>query len=180
MKATGIVRRIDELGRVVIPKEIRKTLRIREGDPLEIYTDTDELLLKKYSPVASFEGESDNFAAAMAEISERPCVITDTDKVVSVSSQKYKDLVGAQLNADFYKIIKERKSVLLVKDTADLVPVTRGAEFDFESEVIVPILSDGELIGSVVLLEKSKEKPLNGTDVKFASLGASFFARQFG
>jgi len=180
MKATGIVRRIDELGRVVIPKEIRKTLRIREGDPLEIYTDTDELLLKKYSPVASFEGESDNFASAMAEISERPCIVTDTDKVVSVSSQKLKDLVGAQLHADFYKTIKERKSLLLVKDTGDLLPVARGAEFDFESEVIVPILSDGELIGSVVLLEKNKEKPLNGTDVKFASLGASFFARQFG
>lgn len=179
MKATGIVRRIDELGRVVIPKEIRKTLRIREGDPLEIYTDKEILILKKYSPVASLDGEAEDFASSMAEISERICFITDTDKVISVSAQKYKDSVGLQLTAEFEKAIKDKKSILLSAETGNLIPVARGAEFDFSSEIIVPVLSHGDLIGALVLLEKNKDKAFVGADVKFASMGASFLAKQF-
>ena len=97
MKATGIVRRIDELGRVVIPKEIRKTLRIKEGDPLEIYTDRDELLFKKYSPIASFENYSEGFTKSLNAVSEKAAVICDTDTVVSATGNGCKDLIGGYM-----------------------------------------------------------------------------------
>lgn len=180
MKATGIVRRIDELGRVVIPKEIRKTLRIFEGDPLEIYTDKDNLILKKYSPVANIEGEAETFAQAIAEISDSVCFITDTDKVVGVSSNKYKEIVGVSITNDFDKAMKEKKSILLLKETASPLTVAKGYDFDFVGQIIVPVLSQGDLIGAVVLLRKAKDTPFMGTDVKFASLGASFLAKRFG
>ncbi len=91
MKATGIVRRIDELGRVVIPKEIRKTLRIAEGTPLEIYTEKDALVLRKYSPITSLEDDAKDFIGTLGEITERKCLLTDNEKIVCVSSPDLKN-----------------------------------------------------------------------------------------
>ena len=92
MKATGIVRRIDELGRVVIPKEIRRTLRIREGDPLEIFTDRDELMLKKYSPIATLERFSEGSAKSLNDLSGYLAVICDTDEVLYASGEGRKEI----------------------------------------------------------------------------------------
>ena len=94
MKATGIVRRIDELGRVVIPKEIRSTLRLKSGDPLEIFTDRDELMLKKYSPIASLEKFSEGTAKSLSELSGHLAIVCDTDEVLHASGSGKREVAG--------------------------------------------------------------------------------------
>ena len=94
MKATGIVRRIDDLGRVVIPKEIRRTLRIREGDPLEIYTDIEEkIVLKKYSPVGEVFSSANQYAAILSKITDTPSIICDCEKIIASSGISKKELL---------------------------------------------------------------------------------------
>ena len=86
MKATGIVRRIDDLGRVVIPKEIRRTLRIREGDPLEIFTDREgEIILKKYSPIGELGTFAKQYAESLAQTTGCLVCVTDTDQVIAAA-----------------------------------------------------------------------------------------------
>ena len=82
MRATGIVRRIDDLGRVVIPKEIRRTLRIKEGDSLEIFTDRESLVLQKYSPIKSIEANAQTVADGLYELTQKQCVVCDNDRVL--------------------------------------------------------------------------------------------------
>lgn len=119
MKATGIVRRMDELGRVVIPKEIRRTLRIREGDPLEIFTDRDELMLKKYSPIATIEKFSESAAKSLAELSGKSAVVCDTDGVLFACGEGKRDFSGKTLSPEIDKLLKERKVTSLPKRTAE-------------------------------------------------------------
>lgn len=155
MRATGIVRRIDDLGRVVIPKEIRRTLRIREGDPLEIFTDKEgEVILKKYSPI----GELGEFAAQYAEtlhktIGHITC-IADRDSIIAVSGASKKDFLEKQLSSDIEKVIEE-KSVFLVKSpdekTISIVADEPG-DRRYTAQVISPIISEGDPIGAVILL----------------------------
>ena len=110
MKATGIVRRIDELGRVVIPKEIRRTLRIKEGDPLEIFTDRDELMLKKYSPIATLERFSGATARSLHDLSGKLAAITDTDEVLFAYGEGKRELDGKHLSEEMDKILRDRRS----------------------------------------------------------------------
>lgn len=112
MKATGIVRRIDELGRVVIPKEIRSTLRLKSGDPLEIFTDRDELMLKKYSPIASLEKFSEGTAKSLSDLSGHIAVICDTDGVLHASGRGQREFDGKSLSGNMEKILLGRKSYL--------------------------------------------------------------------
>ena len=110
MKATGIVRRIDELGRVVIPKEIRRTLRIREGDPLELFTERDELMLKKYSPIASIEQFAKGTAKSLSEQSGYLAVICDTDGVLQASGQGKKSLAGKSVSDKMTEVMLSRST----------------------------------------------------------------------
>ncbi len=179
MKATGIVRRIDELGRVVIPKEIRRTLRIDSGDPLEIYTEKDELILKKYSPVANIENIADDFTACFSSVADCVCVITDTDKIVSVSSSKMSSEVGMPITQEFTKTIKQKKSILLDSSTSKIIPVSTGYDYSFDSQIIVPVLSSGDLVGAISVFRRDKENPLTSVDVKLCVLGAELLAKRF-
>ena len=155
MRATGIVRRIDELGRVVIPKEIRRTLRIREGDPLEIYTDKDgEVILKKHSPI----GEISNFAKDYTESLFRSlghiACITDKDMIVSASGVSRKELWEKPISRDLEQAIQSRQVVTANRGNGTrLVPVTSEEDAQsYTAQVICPIIADGESIGAVVLL----------------------------
>ena len=131
MKATGIVRRIDELGRVVIPKEIRRTLRIKEGDPLEIFTDRDELMLKKYSPIATLEGFSEATAKSLNQLSGKLAVICDTDGVLHASGEGKKDFEGRHLSPEMDKVLKDRRSYTAnAVDGEEIVPVTTPSNGD--------------------------------------------------
>ena len=180
MKATGIVRRIDELGRVVIPKEIRRTLRIKEGDPLEIFTDRDELMLKKYSPIATLERFSKATARSLNDLSGKLAVICDTDGVLHACGDGKKDLDGKSLSEDMDKILKERRSYIAnVADGGDVIPLTSAKEEGVTAQVIVPLVSGGDCLGAVVVLSKEDGAKMDGSDVNLARLTADILANQF-
>ncbi len=180
MKATGIVRRIDELGRVVIPKEIRRTLRIKEGDPLEIFTDRDELMLKKYSPIATLERFSKATARSLNDLSGKLAVICDTDGVLHAYGDGKKDLDGKSLSEDMDKILKERRSYIAnIADGGDVIPLTASREEGVTAQVIVPIVSGGDCLGAVAVLSKEDGAKMDGSDMNLARLTADILANQF-
>lgn len=178
MKATGIVRRIDELGRVVIPKEIRRTLRIKEGDPLEIFTDRDELMLKKYSPIATLEKFSKATARSLNDLSGKLAVICDTDGILHAYGDGKKDLDGKPLSEDMDRIMRERRSYIAnAAEGGDIVPLTN--EEGITAQVIVPIVSGGDCLGAVAVLSKEEGAKMDGADMNLARLTADILANQF-
>jgi len=174
MKATGIVRRIDDLGRVVIPKEIRRTMRIREGDPLEIYTDKEgEVIFKKYSPM----GEMANFAVglcdSMAKTSGRTVLITDRDSVVAVSGLGKKELLEKRLTEDLEHIMESRQ--IWRKDNA-AVPILKDSD-RFHASIVAPIVAEGDVSGAVVFLH-TEGNEASDIELKMAQTVATFLSRQ--
>lgn len=178
MKATGIVRRIDDLGRIVIPKEIRRTMRIREGDPMEIFTSREgEILLKKYSPV----GELSEFAAGIAEsiaqtLGELVC-ITDRDYVIAVAGAGKKEFEGRLLEAQLQTAIDKRLSQVVISDKNKFIKITPEDEKEYERQAFATILSNGDCIGSVIII--SREKSNNSDDVllQIAKTVATFLGK---
>ena len=160
MKATGIVRRIDDLGRVVVPKEIRKVLRIREGDPLEIYTGTaGEVILKKYSPISELGQIAESFAETASNVLGLPVLISDTDRFIAASGLRKKDYLNQQIDTALDEIIQCKEK-------------SRTA-----SRLVVPILTNGDPIGSVTVLP-TENHALTEAEVKTAELGAKLLACQ--
>ncbi|MDD7402559.1 MAG: stage V sporulation T C-terminal domain-containing protein [Butyribacter sp.] len=158
MKATGIVRRIDDLGRVVIPKEIRTTLRIREADSLEIYTDRDgEIILKKYSPVAEMGEVAKQYVEALAQVSGNIAAVTDRERFIAVSPNGKKELLQKVIHPDLEKVIFDRKKVMAAAGSEQYVKLTNEG-ISYKQEVIYPVISQGDVIGSVMLLSKDSEK----------------------
>ena len=180
MKATGIVRRIDELGRVVIPKEIRRTLRIKEGDPLEIFTDRDELMLKKYSPIATIEKFSEAAAKSLNELSGRLSVVCDTDGVLYAFGEGKRDFSGRTLSEDMDKILKSRKSYVSSRaEGGETLPMTSAREEGITAQVIVPVVSGGDCLGAVAVLDKEEGAKIDQNVVNLARLTAEILANQF-
>ena len=179
MKATGIVRRIDELGRVVIPKEIRKTLRLSSGDPLEIFTERDELLFKKYSPIRSIDGFARQFAEGLCEISGHSSAVCDTDSVIATAGGG-KELVGRRVSVGLERIMRERKAVVInVAEGGVAIPIVADEECGCLSQVIVPVTVDGDVIGACVLFSANEEVRMRETDIKLAKMGADLLSRRF-
>lgn len=175
MKATGIVRRIDDLGRVVIPKEIRRTLRIREGDPLEIFTDRDgEVILKKYSPISELGQFSNEYAETLYETLGTPVLISDRDEMIAVAGLSKKDYLNRQLSPDVEEIMAARKIVVeKIEKTIEWVP---GQVEQVKSFCIAPIVAAGDVIGAVYLL--SKVHFVGEVEQKAAETAAAFLAKQ--
>ena len=180
MQTTGIVRRIDDLGRVVIPKEIRKTLRIREGDPLEIYTNKEELVFKKFSPMASLKANAKLVCEELSRFCNRDCFILDTDGVICVSNSKYKDIIGVIMSDEMSKILNNRRNYI-ISSTEDgkSIKIYKGDENEYENQMVIPILSNGDLFGGVVLFDKQRDKRFNSLDEKMVMFGASLLSSQF-
>lgn len=179
MQETGMVRRIDELGRVVIPKEMRRTLRIREGDPLEIYTDKEQLIFKKYSPVSTINTYAEAVADGIEELTEKVCIVTDNDVVVYVSKGKMKDTIGKKISKDLENILKERKSIAVSRiDGGTILPLIDGVDLESENQIVVPIISGGDCYGSLIVFDKDKSSRFSSNDVKFVRLGATFLSKQ--
>ena len=148
MKATGIVRRIDDLGRVVIPKEIRRTMRIREGDPLEIYTDRDgEVIFKKYSPIGELHAFASEYAETLQKTSGMPIFICDRDAIICVSGASKREYGDRKISRSLEEIIESR-SLYLREAGKETIPLTDdGSHY---VSCAMPIISEGDLIGSVV------------------------------
>lgn len=180
MKATGIVRRIDDLGRVVIPKEIRRTLRIREGDPLEIYTDRDgEVILKKYSPIGELNEFANEYAESLNETTRHTAIIVDRDAVVAVSGTSKKEYLEKRLSPELEKIIEGRE-LYITSGSTKPIRITSN-EFDpeiYTAEVISPIISNGDPIGAVILASKEKNAKMGELEEKITKTASIFLARQ--
>mgnify|MGYP000142443018 CR=1 len=178
MKATGIVRRIDDLGRVVIPKEIRRTLRIREGDPLEIFTDREgEVILKKYSPIGELGALAKQYSESLAQTMGCTVCITDTDQVVSASGSGKKELQDKYISKELEKVIQGREQLLAKSDSAKYASIVPD-EKDFIEQAVCPILCEGDAIGAVVLLNREEKKKFGELEQKVAMSAASFLGRQ--
>ncbi|MGB4439724.1 MAG: stage V sporulation protein T [Sedimentibacter sp.] len=180
MKATGIVRRIDDLGRVVIPKEIRRTLRIREGDPLEIFTDREgEIILKKYSPIGELTEFSGEYVESLFETTRHIAIITDRDGVIAVSGSSKKDYTEKRLSPELEKIIESRE-VYLTNANAKPIRITAN-EFNpdnYTCQVISPILVHGDPIGAVILISKEKAVKMSEVEEKLVKTASIFLSRQ--
>lgn len=179
MKATGIVRRIDDLGRVVIPKEIRKTMRIKDGESLEIYTGRDgEIILKKYSPLNSINDYSDKYCEAIYETTNRPTLITDTDVVISSSGAKIRKDETINLLQCYVKILLERKQVVLTKGSKEFKELYPEFPAHVQASMITPIIKNGDIIGGVVQYQMEGKPVFGDMDKRFGELSANYLANQ--
>ena len=177
MKATGIVRRIDDLGRVVIPKELRRTMRLREGAPLEIFTDKDgEQKIKKYSPI----GELSDFAADLCEslraVSETAAAVCDRDGVIAANGAARKELAGKRVSAELDGLMDGR-AVYRRGAGAAAVPVCDGTE-RYTAEIAAPILCEGDVVGAVLFMSREGARHCGETEEKLARAAAHFLGRQ--
>jgi AbrB family transcriptional regulator (stage V sporulation protein T) len=176
MKDTGIVRRIDELGRIVIPKEIRKTLRIRQMDSIEIYTSgDDEIILKKYTPLGEIRTIAAHYAESLAKISGSVICITDKENVLAVSGGGKKELEGASVSKQLLAAMSERRTVSASNADADYVPVTGSEGCVYAWQVISPIISDGDVPGCVIML--GKDGKYGAAEEKMVAVAADFMGR---
>ena len=176
MKATGIVRRIDDLGRVVIPKEIRRTMRIREGDPLEIYTSRDgEVIFKKYSLMGGLE----DFAAQLCETMSRStgaiCAVTDRDSIIAVAGGAKRELLGKRISAQLEQIMENRR-IYQYEEDREPVPVSDGSD-KLTTAVAAPILSEGDLLGLVLFISSAPPASAGDAEYKLAQTIAAFLGR---
>ena len=177
MKATGIVRRIDDLGRVVIPKEIRRTMRIREGDPLEIYTEKDgEVIFKKYSPIGELSVFATQYAETLAKTSGYGICITDKDTVIAVSGVPKKDFAEKRVSDDLEKIMMDKTTLLSKLSDTKKVSVVDGMD-KYTAGLVAPIISEGDTVGTVVFLASDQLGQMGEVETKLAQSAAGFLGR---
>lgn len=178
MKATGIVRRIDDLGRIVIPKEIRRTLRIRESDPLEIYTDREgEIILKKYSPIGEMNTFARQYAESLCQVSGHAALIADRDQFIAVAGG-FKSIMGKSLSRELEDKINRRESVIASKGDKQFIPITQDVTDEFLHEAISPIICEGDVIGAVVLISNQEKGKMGEVEQKLIQSAAGFLGRQ--
>ncbi|MDF2668208.1 MAG: stage sporulation protein [Paenibacillus sp.] len=177
MKATGIVRRIDDLGRVVIPKEIRRTLRIREGDPLEIFVDRDgEVILKKYSPIGELGDFAKEYAESLYEGTSHVTLISDRDTFIAVAGGSKKEFLDKQVGQSVETIMESRRAT--IETNAGHYDLAKDMSENYSSFVIAPIVAGGDPIGSVILLTKDESVKMGQMELKMAETAAAFLAKQ--
>ncbi len=170
MKATGIVRRIDDLGRVVIPKEIRRTMRIREGDPLEIYTDAGgEVIFKKYSPLGELGAFASQYCDALSGGTVLGVAVTDCDRFIACAGISKKEVIGAPVMPELDILMRERRSANGGLEELKIAerPILAA----------VPIISAGDVMGSVVLFGSDTVTTASHSDVKLISVASAFLGK---
>ena len=175
MKATGIVRRIDDLGRVVIPKEIRRTMRIREGDPLEIYTTRDgEVIFKKYSLIGGLEDFAAQFCDTLSRNTDFTAAVTDRDGIVAVAGAGKRELLGKNLSPQLEQIMEQR-SIYQYRSGQERLPVSESAG-QYAAAVAAPILCGGDVLGLVLFVSAEDRLPGEG-EYKLAQAVAGFLGK---
>lgn len=183
MKATGIVRRIDDLGRVVIPKEIRRTLRIREGDPLEIFVDREgEVILKKYSPIGELGDFAKEYADSLHEALGHIACIADRDTIIAVAGAPKKEFINKAIGPAIEKVMEDRKALVInnpgkepyCKDSM----IVEDGDCKYSAEVIAPIIAEGDPIGAVILASREPDIKMGEMELKLAETAAGFLAKQ--
>lgn len=179
MKATGITRKIDELGRIVIPKEIRRTLRIREGTPLEIFTEKNgEIILRKYSPMGELVAFAAQYADSLAQTTGMMVCITDLEQVIAAAGGAKRDYLGKEISEKLDQMIEDRMQSQAMPEEKKYVSVLKESAAEKYAQTICPIICQGDVIGSVVLLAKDAKTRMGETEKKLAYCAAGFLGRQ--
>jgi len=181
MKATGIVRRIDDLGRVVIPKEIRRTMRIREGDPLEIYTDREgEVIFKKYSPISELTSFAAEYADTLQKTSGMAIFVCDRDAMIAVAGASKREYMERKVSAGLESILESR-TMYVYEEGKEKIPLTEDGGSHYISSAM-PILTEGDLIGGVIAgwpsAESEKEKISTQVEAKLIQTAGIFLGKQ--
>lgn len=177
MKATGIVRKVDELGRIVIPKEIRRTLRIREGEPLEIFTERDgEVIFKKYSPVGDLQALAAQLCDSIGKNTGRIAAVCDRDTIIAVAGAPKRELLDKRNSAELEQLIEQRASYTYRKGDAPL----RAAEAveRYHLGVAAPIVAEGDSLGCVMLLRGESDPAPAEADRQLVQTFAGFLGKQ--
>lgn len=175
MKATGIVRRIDDLGRVVIPKEIRRTMRIREGDPLEIYTDVGgEVIFKKYSPIGELSNFASQYAEALIKETSAAVIICDRDHCVAAAGIPKKEVLERRITSSLEEIMESRRQKTFPPEFS--VPALEGS--DRRMTVASPIIAAGDICGAVVFLATESKSASDESDIKLCTVASHFLGKQ--
>lgn len=174
MKTTGVVRRIDELGRIVIPKEIRKNLRIKNGDSLEIFLNDEDIILKKYSPIETLENVLENYVDTFNQVIKHNIIVTDRDKVIAMAGSLKKKYLGKTISDFTDRSIERRDSfVERQKKSANFVEdIEEFCYYSFSS-----IVNNGDAIGSVIIL--STEIPITDAEEKMAIILSKILSKHF-
>lgn len=177
MKATGIVRRIDDLGRVVIPKEIRRTMRIREGDPLEIYTNPDgEVIFKKYSPVGEISETATQYAEVLSKIGGCPAVICDRDHVIAASGIQKKEILERRVSNSLEDLIEQRKTHIYKSYEDKRLNPIEG--MDRYAIACTPIVTHGDVSGAVMMLASDGHEYASPEQTALVQAAAMYFSKQ--
>ena len=181
MKATGVVRRIDDLGRFEIPKEIRKTLRIKEGEPLEIFTDREgQIILKKYSPIGELSEFASGYAETLSKTTGHIACITDKDTIIAVSGGSKKEYLEQDISKELEQLMED-KEVYTSKENSNIaMPIIKNENQDKKnnSQIVYPIISNGDTIGTVILMSKEPNKKMTEVEQKVVQSAATFLGSQ--
>ena len=174
MKTTGIIRRIDDLGRIVVPKELRKTLRIKNGDTLEIFVDNDEIVLKKYSPMESIEDAASRFVDSFNQVIRHSVIVTDKDRVIAASGSLKKRYLGKEITEFTERGIERRDS--FVERQRKMFSFVDGVE-DYGYYSFSSIISEGDTIGSVIII--SLDNPIIESEERMAVILSKLLSSSF-
>ena len=179
MKATGITRKIDELGRIVIPKEIRRTLRIREGTPLEIFTEKNgEIILRKYSPMGELVAFAQQYADSLAQTTGMMVCISDLETVIAAAGGAKRDYLGKTISEKLEQLIEDRTQSQASPEEKKYVPIVKELVGENYAQTISPIICQGDVIGAVILLAKDEKTKMSEIEKKLAYCAAGFLGRQ--
>ena len=174
MKTTGIIRRIDDLGRIVIPKELRKTLRIKNGDSLEIFVDNEDIILKKYSPMESIEDAATRYVDSFSKVIKHSVIVTDKDRVIAASGSLKKRYLGKQIS-EFTERGIERRDSFVERQKKTFSFVEGVEEFGYYS--FSSIINEGDTIGSVIII--SIDNPIMESEEKLSSILSKLLSCNF-
>ncbi len=166
------------MGRIVIPKEIRRTLRIRESDPLEIFTDREgEIILKKYSPIGEMTTFARQYAESLAQVSGHTALIADRDQFIAISGG-YKNLLGKSISKQLEEKITNRENMMAARGDRNFISISEESSDEYQHEAIAPIICEGDVIGAVVLVENDNKGKMGEVEQKLILSAAGFLGRQ--
>jgi len=185
MKATGIVRRIDDLGRIVIPKEVRRALRLREGDPMEIFVDREgEVILKKYSPVGELGDFAKEYAESLNETIGHIALITDRDIIIAVAGANKREFLSKPIGKYTEKAMEDRNTSVFnelggLNNNHHIINMDNNDKaYPFKSQLVAPIICQGDILGTVIIASKEENIIFGEMDIKLAEVAAGFLAKQ--
>lgn len=176
---TGIVRRVDVLGRIVVPKEIRKILRINEGDPLEIYAIKNSVVLKRYSPLTDRDGVCEDISAALCRQTGKSVFICDKQTFISASGFISNEILGLPISSQIENLIRENKTLICsYNEGQDPLPLTNEGNHGFTNQLVVPISGDEDVFGAIIVTDRIKENNINNKDIELTMLASEVLARR--